>query len=260
MTSLMKERTIAGPAGALHVDDGGRGRMLPVVFVHSFAGSAAHWQAQLAHLRGQNRRALALDLRGHGASAAPKDRDYAIPHLAEDIAAVVDALDLSRFVLVGHSMGGSAAAAYAGAHPTRLAGLVLIGTPGRAPKEMADGVMASLHANYDETMARYWDSLIDKAKPSVHALLKADAGQMRRRDALAMIEATFAFDPLPALTAWRGPTLLIDTPHGDGPAALYRQLPLLDRVLIDDTSHWPQLDDPDAVQRVLDAFLARLEA
>src|SRR5690349_942008 len=137
----METRTIAGPAGTLHVNDGGRGAGLPVVFVHSFAGSAAHWQAQLAHLREHKRRALALDLRGHGASDAPEDRDYAIPHLAQDIAAVVDTLDLSRLVLVGHSMGGSAAAAYAGAHPTRLAGLVLIGTPGKAPKEMADSVM-----------------------------------------------------------------------------------------------------------------------
>lgn len=253
----MKSRTIAGPAGTLHVDDGGRGG-LPVLFVHSYAGSAAHWQAQLAHLRKQ-RRAVALDLRGHGASAAPPDGDYAIPHLAEDIAAVADQLDLSHFVLVSHSMGGSASAAYAGAHPMRLAGLVLIGTPGKAPKEMADGVLGALHANYDETMAKYWDSLIDKARPSVAALLKAGAAQVRRSDALAMIGATFAFDPLPPLTTYRGPTLLVDTPHGDGPAALYRQLPVLDRVLIDDTSHWPQLDDPDAVDRVLDAFLMRIE-
>ena len=40
---------IAGPAGTLVVDDGGRGGV-PVVFVHSYAGSKAHWSAQLAHL------------------------------------------------------------------------------------------------------------------------------------------------------------------------------------------------------------------
>jgi len=254
----MKTHAIAGPAGSLHVDDGGRGGGLPVLFVHSFAGSAAHWQAPLAHLR-EHRRALAMDLRGHGASAAPENGDYAVPRLAEDIAAVVDALDVERLVLVGHSMGGSAAAAYAGAHPSRLAGLVLMGTPGKAPPEMVNSVMAALHANYDETMATYWDSLTEKAKPSVRALLQTDMQQMGRSASLAMISATFAFDPLPPLADYPGPTLLIVTPHGDGPAALYRQMPQLERVLIDETSHWPQLDDPDAVERVLDAFLARLE-
>ena len=253
----MKTHAIAGPAGSLHVDDGGRNG-LAVLFVHSFAGSSAHWQAQLAHLR-ESRRALAMDLRGHGASAAPEDHDYAIPHLADDVAAVADALDLSRFVLVGHSMGGSAAAAYAGAHPSRLAGLVLMGTPGKAPRELADSVMGALHANYDETMAKYWESLTEAAKPSVRALLQTDMHQAGRSASLAMISATFEFDPLPALRTYAGPTLLIDTPHGDGPASLYKQMPQLERVLIDDTSHWPQLDDPDAVERVLDAFLARVE-
>jgi len=254
----MKTHAIAGSAGSLHVDDGGRGG-LPVLFVHSFAGSAAHWLAQLAYLR-EHRRALAMDLRGHGASTAPENDDYAVPQLADDIAAVIDALELRRVVLVGHSMGGSAAAAYAGAHPSRVAGLVLMGTPGKAPPELADSVMSSLHKDYDKTMAQYWASLTEAAKPTVRTLLQTDMKQVARDASIAMIGATFAFDPLPPLADFPGPTLLIDTPHGDGPAALYRQMPQLERVLIDETSHWPQLDDPDAVNRVLDAFLARLES
>src|SRR5512145_1122428 len=83
-------RTIAGPAGTLHVDDGGEGG-LPVLFVHSFAGSNEHWRRQLDHLR-TRRRALALDLRGHGRSAPPDDGDYALTSQAGDIAAVADAL------------------------------------------------------------------------------------------------------------------------------------------------------------------------
>ena len=68
---------IAGPAGVLAVDDGGTGG-LPVVFLHSYAGSKAHWAAQLAHLR-KTRRAVAIDLRGHGDSAAPPDNVYSSP-------------------------------------------------------------------------------------------------------------------------------------------------------------------------------------
>jgi pimeloyl-ACP methyl ester carboxylesterase len=95
---------VSGPAGALHVDDGGHGGT-PVVFLHAFAGNTEQWTAQLAHLR-HARRAVAIDLRGHGLSAAPVNRDYAIPALASDIAAVADQLHLEDVVLVGHGLGG----------------------------------------------------------------------------------------------------------------------------------------------------------
>ena len=121
---------IPGPVGDLYVDDAGSGG-IPVLFAHSYAGSCAHWRAQLAHLR-LRRRAIAFDLRGHGHSDAPAAPDYSVGALGDDIAAVADALELRRFVLVGHSMGGSAACAYLERHPRRVAGIVLAGTPGKA--------------------------------------------------------------------------------------------------------------------------------
>ena len=132
---------ITGPAGRLHVDDGGSGG-LPVVFVHSFAGSTVHWAEQLHHLR-DHRRAVAFDLRGHGRSESPDDDAYAI--------------------------GGLAAIAYAGDHPTRVAGLLLVGTPGRVAGEQADQIMAAMRSDYDATMASYWDRLLDGATPRVRA-------------------------------------------------------------------------------------------
>jgi len=74
---------ISGPAGFLHIDDGGAGGV-PVVFVHSFAGSTAHWAAQLTHLR-KTRRAVALDMRSHGQSDSPARDEYAVESLAGDI-------------------------------------------------------------------------------------------------------------------------------------------------------------------------------
>ena len=124
---------VTGPAGPLFVDDGGAdGGRLPVVLVHSFGGSTAQWAPQLAHLRG-TRRAIALDLRGHGQSAAPGDDDYAVESLAADIGAVVDCLGLPAVVLVGHGLGAKAALEFAGAHPDRVAGLVLAAAPARIP-------------------------------------------------------------------------------------------------------------------------------
>lgn len=253
LISTYARPTVRGAAGPLVIDDGGRGGV-PVLFVHSFAGTSAHWAAQLAHLR-RSRRAIALNLRGHGGSASPADHDYAVPSLAQDIACVADALDLQRFVLVGHSLGGSAAAAYAAQHPERLAGLVLVGTPGHMAPEMAQEVLGALESNYAQVMSDHWASMTQGARPQVKPMLEADMRRMSRKASKAMVAATFAYDPSPALASYRGPALLIDTVHGAGQGTLHQLVPQVPRERLTGTSHWPHLDDPQAFNRLLDRFL-----
>ena len=65
----------------------------------------------------------------------------------------------------------------------------------------------------------------------------------------------FAFDPVPAINAYPGPKLIIDTNHADGRHALYRQVPEVPRQVIAGPSHWPQLDKPGEFNRVLDKVL-----
>jgi pimeloyl-ACP methyl ester carboxylesterase len=247
-------RRIPGPAGALVVDDGGRGGV-PVVFLHSYAGSRAHWSHQLAHLR-KTRRAIAIDLRGHGESSRPANLAYASTALAADVAAVVDALRLDRFVLVGHSMGGSAAIVYAGANPQRVAGLVLAGAPGKIPPEQASRIIASIEADYDNVMAKYWDELLTNARPDVRTQLLRERQSVGKADSIAIIRSLFADDPLPPLGRYPGPTLIIVTDGDDQPVDLHRLLPQLPTARIEGTSHWPHLDKPDAFDAVLDRFLA----
>jgi pimeloyl-ACP methyl ester carboxylesterase len=255
----MKSRSlpsVTGAAGRLVIDDGGHGGV-PVLFVHSFAGTSSHWAAQLAHLR-RTRRAIALNLRGHGGSGIPADHDYSVPSLAQDIAAVADALGLQRFVLVGHSLGGSAAAAYAAQHPERLAGLVLVAAPGHMPPDLAKDVMQALETDYTRVMDDHWASMTQGAKPEVKPRLNADMRRMSRKASKALIGATFAFDPSPALASYHGPALLIDTVHGEAHGALHQLVPQVARERLTGTSHWPHLDDPARFNRVLDDFLGQL--
>jgi hypothetical protein len=76
---------VPGPAGNLYVRDGGDAKSgrLPVLLVHSLAGNGGQWALQLDHLR-RRRRAVAIDLRGHGESDPADDGDYSIPGLAGD--------------------------------------------------------------------------------------------------------------------------------------------------------------------------------
>jgi pimeloyl-ACP methyl ester carboxylesterase len=247
---------ITGSAGPIYVDDGGTGG-IPVVFVHSYAGSAAHWQTQLDHLR-PTRRALAIDLRGHGRSQAPADGDYRVESLAGDIAAVADGLKLSRFVLVGHSMGGAASIAYAGGHSDRVAGLVMVGTPGKSPAEMATQVISSLETDYDNTMGQYLQRLLEGAQPAVATQLGNEMKSISREASLVIIRAVFDYDPTAALNAYTGPKLIVDTEHRDSPGALHNLAPQVSRTVIAGTSHWPHMDKPDEFNRILDEFLKTL--
>lgn len=83
-----KATSVRDTAGTLFVDDGGAGGM-PVLFLHSFGGSSVHRARQLAHER-RSRRAVALDFRAHGKSAAPATMDYGVASFASDIGAVAD--------------------------------------------------------------------------------------------------------------------------------------------------------------------------
>lgn len=250
---------VVGQAGHLHVDDGGKGGAMPVVLIHSFGGDTTHWAAQLQRLR-TARRAVAIDLRGHGESDAPAALDYAVESLATDIEAVVNALELEPFVLVGHSMGGSAASEYAGAHPERVAGLMLVGTPGKSDPAMAEQVMTSLEADYEDGMMQYTNSLLTDATPPVATRIRTELQRVPREQSLAIISAIFEYDPLPALRAYQGPILIVDTAHGESPTALHNQLPEIPRAVITGTSHWPQLDKPEAFAPVLDRLIAQAEA
>ncbi|HUF36557.1 MAG TPA: alpha/beta fold hydrolase [Gemmatimonadales bacterium] len=113
--------------------------------------------------RRPGRRAVALDLRGHGRSDPPEHGDYAIESLAADVAAVADALSLERFALVGLSLGGGVALAYAGMHPERVDRLLLldaIGDGTRLPAEQMEPFLAALDSPaYTETIEGYWASI-----------------------------------------------------------------------------------------------------
>lgn len=255
--SQVRVHRVAGPAGSLYVDDGGAGGT-PVIFVHAFAGSSAHWSAQLSHLRGA-RRAVAFDLRGHGQSAAPGNQDYRVDSLAKDVAAVADALGLKRFVLVGHSLGGDVAASFVDAEPGRVAGLVLVATPGRVPPQEASAILARLEGDYDLVMREHWTRLLEGAQPNVRARVHNDMSRVSKDAALAIIEETFAFDPLPGLRRYQGPMLAIVTSHGETPHGLQTLLPDLPHQVMGGTSHWPQMDKPAEFNRLLDEFLDRIK-
>ncbi len=103
-----------------------------MLFIHGYAGAAESFERQLTHFA-PHFRLIAPDLRGHGQSDAPYTK-YSMDEMLKDIEALVAHLNLpDKFILVGHSFGGSIAVEYANAHPDRVDKLILIATAGEYP-------------------------------------------------------------------------------------------------------------------------------
>lgn len=256
LTSMATSVTVKGFAGNLSVNDGGSGALTPVLFVHSFAGSAMQWLPQLDHLR-DTRRAVAFDWRGHGESDPSPTNDYSIQAIAEDIAVVADSLSLARFVLVGHSMGAAAAIAYARSHPERVAGLVLEGIGGKLDDAIAKPIIDAIDSNYEGKMDEYWARLLTDASLATQLLVKRDRAVLTKTQALSMIHSSFSYDPIPDLGQYNGPKLTIIPTAGDTQFALHRLTPGLPVHIFDGTSHWMHLDRPFEFNDLLDEFLTK---
>jgi non-heme chloroperoxidase len=137
----------------IYYKDWGAGR--PVVFSHGWPLSADAWDEQLVFLASKGYRAIAHDRRGHGRSSQPWDGNE-MDTYADDLAALVEALDLKDAIHVGHSTGGGEVARYIGRHGTRrVAKAVLVGAvpplmlkteanPGGLPIEAFDGIRAGV--------------------------------------------------------------------------------------------------------------------
>ncbi|MBX2804187.1 MAG: alpha/beta hydrolase [Myxococcales bacterium] len=102
----IRSSKVQTPQLAVHVLEAGDADGVPVVFVHGNVSSATFWEDTLLALP-QGLRGVALDLRGYGdTEAEPVDPALGLDDMAADLWAVVDALQLQRVHLVGHSMGG----------------------------------------------------------------------------------------------------------------------------------------------------------
>ena len=111
----------------IHYASEGRGPL--IMFVHGFPEFWYAWQGQLAEF-GRDHHAVAPDMRGYNLSSKPADvKDYAVPLLVEDLAALADHLGADKFTLVAHDWGGAVAWAFALMKPERLERLVIVNAP-----------------------------------------------------------------------------------------------------------------------------------
>lgn len=137
----------------IHVEDQGVGE-LALVFLHYWGGSCRTWDGVVGALSNQYR-TVAIDHRGWGESEAPAD-GYRIADMANDAQDVIEALQLRRYVLVGHSMGGKVAQLLASRCPVGLEAVVLVAPSPPSPMVLSDNERATMASAYDSRASVSW--------------------------------------------------------------------------------------------------------
>jgi pimeloyl-ACP methyl ester carboxylesterase len=245
----------------------------PVVLIHGYTDSARDWVPLIPYLS-KDFRLVLVDIRGHGQSSKP-ECCYGRYDFAYDIKLLLDALDIEKAAIVGHSLGSIIAQTFAETWPERTSGVVLIsstgGTPPDAPKKPPAFDFAAEIRKLEEPilpdspfMIAWWDSPTP-VDPDFLRRERRDAAAIPLRvwravldqslgadSAYAALQATLPRLKAPAMLIWGGQDPIMEEPVRQ---SLRRALPGAKVKIFDGLGHNPFWENPRAVADVVNPFL-----
>ncbi len=142
LADLLKVRFLSVHGRRIAYREAGNASSFPVVLIHAFASQSATWIPVGEHLVKAGFRVIALDLPGHGRSDWAAD--YSLSLIEDDLAVAMDKLELDRFDLMGHSLGGHLALRLSARLSSRVRRLVVEAVP-VPPKDVADAKAVISH-------------------------------------------------------------------------------------------------------------------
>lgn len=247
----------------IHVTQAGHGDPA-LVFLHYYGGSSRTWQRVTDRLSSRYR-TVATDHRGWGKSAAPAD-GYGIADLAADAEGIIETLDLQRYVLVGHSMGGKVAQFIASRRPNGLQGLVLVAPSPPSLMLLSADERATLTGAYRsrESVEFVIDHVLT-AKPldaACREMIIEDSLNAAPQAKAAWPEVAMREDIRAAVASIDVPTIVISGELDQVDRVVTLRTELLPRIpqatmhVLPGVGHLAPLEAPAEVARIIENFLA----
>ena len=230
---------------------------LALLLTHGFSSTSQMWRGQIAELSRDHTLVL-WDLRGHGRSSAPADpqayhRDAAVG----DIAALLDAVGARTATVGGLSLGGYLSLAFHRAHPTRVRALLVFDTgPGFKNPEARAAWNRRTEATAEELEEQGLSALRTRSAERRLAEHQDPAGLVLAARHLLTQHDAAVIEWLPSIDV---PTLVLvgadDTAFLAATDTMAAKIPRAEKVVIPRAGHAANLDQPDAFDRAVRAFL-----
>ena len=251
----------------LHYEDYGHGT--PVLLIHGLGSSTLDWEFQIPVLSAHYR-VLALDVRGHGRSDKPRER-YRMADFADDVAALIEHLQLPPVHLVGISMGGMIGFQLGVDQPHLLRSLTIVNS---APEVKAHNLRERLEIAKRwllarllplETLAKALGKLLFPRPEQAELRRKVEQRWPRndKRAYLASLDAIIGWGVRERLQRITCPTLVISADRDYTPIehkqAYVTELPDARLQVIDNSRHATPLDQPQRFNTVLLDFLGEVD-
>ncbi|MCY1283800.1 3-oxoadipate enol-lactonase 2 [compost metagenome] len=251
----------------LHYEAYGHGA--PLLLIHGLGSSTLDWEYQIPALSAHYQ-VIVLDVRGHGRSDKPRER-YSIAGFAEDVAALIEHLQLAPVHLVGISMGGMIGFQVGVDYPHLLKSLTIVNSgPEVKAKKPADYLMIAQRWTFSRLLSleRIGQGLARILFPKPEqAELRAKVEQRwprnDKRAYNASLDAIIGWGVREHLARITCPTLVVSGDHDYTPVATkeayVKELPDARLVVIADSRHATPLDQPERFNTTLLDFLAEVE-
>lgn len=245
------------------------GQGTPVVLIHGLGSSALDWEMQIPALAAHYR-VVAMDVRGHGRSQKPHER-YSIAGFADDVAALIEHLQLAPVHLIGISMGGTISFQFGVDRPQLLRSLTIVNSVAEMKANTpANCLMIVMRWTMSRllSMDTIGKTLAKKLfpKPEQAGLRRKVEERWRyndKRPYLAALNAIIGWGVRERLARITCPTLVITGDRDYYPISLKQayvdELPNARLLVIKDSRHGTPFDQPEDLNRGLLAFLQEVE-
>jgi pimeloyl-ACP methyl ester carboxylesterase len=236
-----------------------------ILFVHGWMGRFTFFDLNAPTIA-EAYRTIAIDLPGHGTSGAER-ADWTVAGFGDDLAHVVETLDLRDVVLVGHSMGGPVALRAASLVPDRVLGVIGIDTFQNVEFEFdpepMEQILTAYEADFVGTCARFVDAMFAPgADGFVTEAVRADMCGGNPAIGIALLRDFMTWDHAATMSAAGAiPVRAINAATMPTEIDINRKYaPDFDAVLIDGVGHFLFLERPEEFNAVLDGMIEELGA
>lgn len=243
----------------VHYQTSGKGKEA-LIFVHGWTCNSDFWRGQTSAFPGM--RVIAVDLPGHGKSDKPQT-DYTMAYFARSIEAVMRDAQVTRAVLVGHSMGTPIVRQFYRLYPEKTRALVIVdgGLRMFAPKEQTEQFTTMLRANYKAVAQPMLEGMLkpvkdEKLKEEIRTAMQSTSEHVAVSAMVNMAdEKLYEKDPIkvPVLA------VLAKSPFwpADTEQFMRSVAPNLEFYMWDNVSHFLMMEKPQEFNRTLRAFLVK---